>query len=133
MCVGGGVEILCKIDVDSRSHHVCVRLGTDHTTRFVLSCTPAPHCPWQGPADGVTPTGAPPHGPQSSMPVYRSAKQIKASSQITFARHLHNSRTRTAEAIAINQSAQVMDVKEKPLGLKKKKELKCKSHWLVVI
>ncbi|XP_034450308.1 ELAV-like protein 3 isoform X9 [Hippoglossus hippoglossus] len=38
--------------------------------------------------------------------LYRSAKQIKALSQITFPRHLHNSRTRTAEAITVNQSKQ---------------------------
>lgn len=45
----------------------------------------------------------PPHGPQSSMPVPQCQANKKALSQITFLRHLHNSRTRTAEAITVTK------------------------------
>lgn len=44
---------------------------------------------------------------------YRSAKQIKALSQITYPRHLHNSRTRAAEALPVSRSQQPLDVKLK--------------------
>lgn len=63
--------------------------------------------------DSVTPTEAvaPLHMVRSPPCLYRSAKQIKALSQTTFARHLHNSRTRTAEAITVHQSKLKFDVK----------------------
>lgn len=43
------------------------------------------------------------HVVRSPSRLYRSAKQIKALSQITFPRLLHNSRTRTGEATTVNQ------------------------------
>lgn len=46
---------------------------------------------------------SPPHV-RSPPCLYRSAKQIKALSQITYPRYLHNSRTRAAEAITVKQS-----------------------------
>lgn len=42
--------------------------------------------------------------------LYRSGKQIKALSQITYPRHLHNSRTRAAEALTVQQTTQLLDV-----------------------
>lgn len=54
--------------------------------------------------DSVTATEAvaPLHMVRSPPSLYRSAKQIKALSQFTFPRHLHNSRARTAKAITVN-------------------------------